>query len=424
MLSLSARELAGSIRAGSRCAAAAGQAAVGAARAASDLGAIWSLDEERVARDSGRLDEVRQHGGDPGELAGVALVVKDAFDVAGLPGGAGGPIQIGEHDAGVVTRCRRAGAVVIGKAAMHQLGWGMSGQCPGRPPCKNPRLPGRQPGGSSSGSAAAVAAGIVRVALGADTAGSVRLPAAWCGVVGYKPEQAALPRSGLAPLARPLDCVGYLAASVDDCLVLHETLAERVIPISPPDGGVRGLRVATDSSLLEGCTPDVVLGFESGLDVLRDAGAVVVEEPLPPHRVPLGMMYAAALAREWGKAVDANPELFGDDVRAGVAAGRVVAGREDELGEAWRRREHLRQSASLDADAFACPAAPIVAPPLDAPDDVATAGRLLRPFNVLDWPAMVVPVPGSLAPIGFQLAAPVANESALWSLARAVEVAF
>src|SRR5438874_602516 len=109
-----------------------------------------------------------------------------------MPGGGGGPPSRPDRDAAAVRLLRDAGSILLGKLAMHQLGWGMSGQTPGRPLCTNPYAPGRQPGGSSSGSAIAVSAGIVPIALGGDTGGSVRIPAAWCGVVGYKPTRAAI----------------------------------------------------------------------------------------------------------------------------------------------------------------------------------------------------------------------------------------
>lgn len=386
------------------------------ARAGSAFGAVWFLDDAGPKRAALKLEKSRADGD---HLAGMPILVKDSIDVAGMPGGAGGPVRVADRDADVVTLCRRAGAVILGKAAMHQLAWGMSGQCPGRPACHNPREGRCQPGGSSSGSAAAVAAGIVRVALGTDTGGSIRLPAAWCGVVGFKPEQAALPRGGVAPLARPMDTVGYLAASVDDCRKAHAALVGSTETGHVPDVDVQDLRVALDPKLLEDADGKVVAAFERGVESLRAAGVSIVEEPLPPHGVPLGIMYAAALAAEWDEVVDATPRLFGEDVQAGIAAGRGAD--PARVAEGWRMRERIRRLATLRADAFACPASPIVPPALTAPDDVATAGRLLRPFNVLDWPAISVPCARAGAPVGFQLATPRGREALLWPLARSVE---
>jgi Asp-tRNA(Asn)/Glu-tRNA(Gln) amidotransferase A subunit family amidase len=387
--------------------------ALGLARAHAELGATWSLD---IAGAGQAAEAVDADGGR--RLHGLPILVKDSIEVAGMPGGAGGPARMGRRDADVVSLCRRAGAVILGKAAMHQLAWGMSGQCPGQPACHNPRAPGCQPGGSSSGSAAAVAAGIVRVALGTDTGGSVRLPAAWCGVVGFKPAQGALPMRGVAPLARPMDTVGYLAASVDECRRFHETLTGTAQDHAT---SARRLAVAVDPDLLRDLEPPVRAAFDRGLEALHDAGALIVEEALPGHRVPIGAMYAAALAAEWSEVVDAAPERFGEDVRAGIAAGRRADARE--VRDGWAARERIRREATLRADAFACPAAPIVAPPLTSPDDVGTAGRLLRPFNVLDWPAISVPSRNAGTPVGFQLAAPREREAVLWALARTVEAA-
>jgi aspartyl-tRNA(Asn)/glutamyl-tRNA(Gln) amidotransferase subunit A len=407
------------VRAGSLGALELTSKALAAAESSSELGAVWFLDEPGAKHTGRAIEEMVRQGGDPGRLAGVPLLVKDAFDVAGTPGGAGGPAITPADDADAVAACRREGAVIIGKAAMHQLGWGMSGQCPGHPPCRNPRAPDRQPGGSSSGSAVAVAAGIVRLALGGDTGGSVRLPAAWCGVVGFKPAQAAVSRRGLAPLAPQVDAVGYLGATVDDCQLAHEALGAAPCRATAAVTDVRGMRVATDPSLLDGVADEVMAGFERALQALELAGVELVQKSLPPHQVPLGRMFAAALSVHWGELVDLHPQLFGDDVRSGVEAGRATD--LERITADWAERERLRQAATLEADAFACPAAPILPPPLDDPDDVRTAGRFLRPFNVLDWPAIVVPCSREPLPVGFQLAAPGGREDGLFALAKAVE---
>lgn len=388
-----------------------------AARASEDLGSIWFLAAAEARAAAAELVECVRAGETPGPLAGIPMLVKDSFNVAGMPGGAGGPVEYAIEDADVVAASRQAGAILLGKAAMHQLGWGMTGQCPGRPICHNPRSPGRSPGGSSSGSAAAVAAGIVSVALGGDTGGSVRLPAAWCGVVGFKPPQRAVSGRGVAPLAESFDTVGYLAASVDDCRLAHEALASGGHELSSKP--VQEMRVAVDRELLSGVEPDIAAAFERGLDALRTAGGVVVEESLPPHRVPVRQLYAAQFAANWGSIVDGNPALFADDVLDGIAAGRATDPAVVSAGLA--ALERIRDQATLEADVFACPTSPIAPLPVGAPDDVARAGRLLRPFNVLDWPAISVPCPGPVSYAGMQLAGPRGREGSIFALASVVE---
>jgi Asp-tRNA(Asn)/Glu-tRNA(Gln) amidotransferase A subunit family amidase len=392
---------------------------VRAARTSRHLGSIWFLAEAEACAAAARLDERVRAGEPAGPLAGIPLLVKDSFDVAGMPGGAGGPVRHAIDDADVVAASRQAGAILLGKAAMHQLGWGMTGQCPGRPICHNPGLPGRSPGGSSSGSAAAVAAGIVPVALGGDTGGSVRLPAAWCGVVGFKPAQGAVSGRGVAPLAESFDTVGYLAASVDDCRLAHQALADggEELPSKP----VEGMRVAVDRELASGIEPEISAAFERALDALRRAGAVIVEESLPPHRVPVRQLYAAQFAANWGSIVDGNPELFAEDVLDGIAAGRATDPTVVSAGLA--ALERIRDEVTLEADVFACPTSPIAPLSLDAPDDVARAGRLLRPFNIFDWPAISVPCPGPVSYAGVQLAGPPGREGLIFALASVVEAA-
>ena len=411
----SLRAIAREIRGGSLSARVACEECLVLLESCADLGAFWHVDAERALVAADAVDRMLAAGGDPGPLGGVPIAVKDAFAVAGMPGGAGGPVEIARRDAAVVSRLRGAGAIVVGTCAMHQLGWGMSGQTPGRPTCRNPLDRSLQPGGSSSGSAVAVAAGIVPLALGGDTGGSVRQPAAWCRVVGYKPSQRAVSRGGLMPLSPALDTVGWLTADVDGSRLVAELLGEPVRQIEQP---VRGLRIGIDTTVLEGCDPIVAAAVDEALRGLEQQGATLVPLPLPGLPARLGALYAADLAAAWHVRAAANPEIFGADVRAGIEAGLRVSA--VAYFEARAAREEARARTRLvGVDAVASPTCPLLPPPLEAPDDVRSAGLLTRPFNLLDWPAISVPV--GERPVGLQIAVPRGAEPVLWTLAAAAE---
>jgi Asp-tRNA(Asn)/Glu-tRNA(Gln) amidotransferase A subunit family amidase len=378
--------------------------ATGAARR-DRLGCFWALDEERTLRDAARIDELVARGGDPGPLAGFAVVVKDCFDVEALPttgGVAAERRRIAQADAAIVAALRRAGALVLGKAAMHQLAWGMTGQAPRFATCRNPLDPTRMPGGSSSGCAAAVAASVAAIAIGTDAGGSVRAPAAWCGVVGFKPTLGSVALDGCLPMTPSLDTGGIFARSVDD--------VRRVFAVVARSAGrgarsKRRLRVGVAESFFDG-DEVVATACRRALDAWAGAGAVVTPMTLEWPRRLLGPIYAAEFASEWGAAVDGEPELYGEDVRAGVTVGRAVAA--VEYVRARRAVESLRpelEGALGKLDVVATPTVPILPPHLAEPDPVAIAGRNTRPFNGLGWPAASIPCGSANGlSIGLQLA--------------------
>jgi Asp-tRNA(Asn)/Glu-tRNA(Gln) amidotransferase A subunit family amidase len=413
----SARTTALRVRAGEVSAREVAAESLVAASRQQHLGALWEVDEERVIRNAERVDVLRARGRDPGPLAGVPVVIKDSFAVRGMTGDAGsGRRIVARRDAVAVARLRRAGAIVLAKAAMHQLAWGTSGQTPGRPVVRNPRAADRQPGGSSSGSAVAVAAGIAPLALGSDTAGSIRIPAAWCGVVGWKPRQAAVPRLGLRPLAATFDTVGCLARTVDDAELMSAAIVSRVRPTRGPP--LTAPDVVLDARAFAGTDASVAQGCAAAVDRLRSNGASLreVDMALPSPRV--SALFAAELAEAWGDELDLSDTNIGADVRDGVDAGlRVTA---VEYLRARRALAKARAEASFQGDVIVTPAVPIPPPPLDAPDDVRTTTRFTRTFSAIDWPAIVVPCPGDV-PAALQLAAPRGSEAALWALARAAE---
>jgi Asp-tRNA(Asn)/Glu-tRNA(Gln) amidotransferase A subunit family amidase len=410
-----ARVLAAQVRDGLRSAREIAVEHLERARASASLGALWHVDDDQVLRSADLVDRCRARGEDPGALAGVPVVVKDGFAVRGLPrsGGVGEP-RVDGRDAAAVGKLRRAGAVVLGKAAMHQLAWATSGQCPGAPAVLNPRRRDRQPGGSSSGSAVAVAAAIAPVALGSDTAGSVRVPAAWCGVVGYKPRQAAVSRAGLQPLAPTFDAVGWLTGGVADAAAVADVLIRRARTAARTPARVR---VQADAAALDAAEPSHRAAALEALGALEAGGmdCRVADPGLPSLRV--GPMFAVEFAASW-ESLDPGEPGLGDDVRDGLRAGARVPALDYLRAQAAVRI--ARRTAALDADVLLLPATPAGPPPLDAPDDVAAATRFTRMFNALDWPALVVPVDPD-ASTAVQLAAPRGRESALWAVAEAVE---
>lgn len=312
-----------------------------AAAEVDELGCFWEIGAARARADADAVDEALRRGDPAGALTGVPVAVKDCFDVEGLRTTVGvrrqTPLEPASRDAEAVAALRAAGAIVVGKAAMHQLAWGMSGQSPGLPPCRNPRDPGRMPGGSSSGSAAAVAAGIVPLALGTDAGDSVRQPAAWCGIVGLKPTFATIPLGGCAPMAPSLDTGGLLARSVADC-----GLALGVFDRGSPGRATSLPRIGVLESAFDGAEEaGVAVACRAALTALAESGAKLVELDLPWERRALGPVYAAELAHRWEGEVDGEPDAFGLDVRAGVEAGRGISAIDylDSLAALRRMRE-------------------------------------------------------------------------------------
>lgn len=192
-----------------------------------DLNAFVTLDAEGAETAARWADEELASGVDRGPLHGVPVAVKDIVDVAGLPTGMGSGHFAGyvaEADAACVTMLRDAGAVIVGKTGTQEFAFGGSGDVSVNGAVRNPRDRERMSGGSSSGSAVAVAAGMVPLAIGTDTGGSVRIPSAFCGIAGFKPPHGVIPTDGVFPLSRSLDHVGVLAATAEDCRLAYHAL--------------------------------------------------------------------------------------------------------------------------------------------------------------------------------------------------------
>ena len=193
-----------------------------------DLGAWLTLDPAHARRRAHEIDALRASG-ERGALLGAPVAVKDIIDAAGFPttGGGDGWVRMPETDATVVARVRAAGGVVLGKTATNEFAFGIDGTNPHHPPCRHPRDPARLPGGSSSGSTVAVATGQAAVGLGSDTSGSLRVPAALCGVLALRPTPGRVPRDGVLPLAPIYDVVGPIAATHEDLARMFAVLAGR-----------------------------------------------------------------------------------------------------------------------------------------------------------------------------------------------------
>ena len=392
-------------------------------RAAAAPGVFWEVADEQASQDAEVVLRRLREGMAPRILDGVPVAVKDAFAVRGLPQHLGlTRVVVSDRDAVAVAKLREAGALVIGTTAMDQLGWTMSGQAPGYPPCENPRDPGRSPGGSSGGSAAAVAAGIVPLALAVDSAGSVRMPAAWCGVIGFKPSAGAIDLDGCAPLAPCLDTAGFIARYVEDCraafIALSVAQPESLVPTQAP-------RVGIPTALIAGvdCDPKILAAWTSTLQRLSGAGLALTEVSAPPPVRGIGALFAANLASRWGDVLDAEPlELVHPDVRAGVEYGRTLTVR-DYL-EASDALKAARRAASLpdELDLLALPTVPVPPPPLDKPAPVSVASAFTRPWSVFGWPAISIPCAGAdAAGYGVQLVARPGQDMRLLSWASDLE---
>jgi len=372
----------------------------------------------------------------PGPLHGMPVAIKDNIDVAGSPTTcqsrlfADNPVAL--KDADVVARLREAGAIVIGKLAMEEFAIGDQPPDSPWPATRNPWDLERTPGGSSCGAGAAVAAGLVPIAIGTDTGGSIRNPAALCGVVGMKPTQGYLPVGGIFPLAPSLDHVGVITRTVADNVLALHALSGR--PIQPQGEGVRGLRVGVVKHFYMDdfpSSPDVVAAIERALETLRALGAAVTEmklDPLLRFRECGWTILKAEAFRVHERWLKQRPEDYGSAARRILLDGACV----DRIAyqQAQRMRAMLRDNmatAMRNVDILITAVAPAPACRLDDLDamDKSGDGSMRIPFNVTGNPAMALPIGFTTdgLPLSMQLVGKHMAESTVYRVAFAYEAA-
>jgi len=388
-------------------------------------------------------DRLRKAGVRRSPVDGLPVSLKDLFDVAGDLTRAGSRIMEknppATADAVAVARLRAAGAVFVGRTNMVEFAFGTTGINPHYGTPKNPwdRKTGRIPGGSSSGAAVAQADGMCVMALGSDTRGSVRIPAAFCGVTGFKPTTRRVPREGAFPLSTTLDSVGPLANSVACCAVYDAVLAgEPPEPLSElPAKGLRLLVPKTE--VRDGLDPEVASAFSAALEKLSRAGASIAEKPVPAFDRQGEYFKGGGFAGAEAYAIHRNNagRLAEYDPRV---AKRVLLGKDlsaaDYVDFVRLRAEFQREIEAVVApfDAFLLPTNPCIAPPIaevDATDDAYFRWnmrilRIVGLVNFLDGCAASLPCHASgTAPVGLMVCGPAMSDRRILAVAAAVEQA-
>ena len=437
---------------------------------------LWT-DDDLARRDAGALTEGMTRAGKGGRLAGVPMAVKDNIATLGLPTTCASKILSGyvsPYEATAITRLREEGAIIVGKTNMDEFAMGSSTENSAYGPTRNPVDVRLVPGGSSGGSAAAVAAGLVPIALGSETGGSVRQPAAFCGIVGVKPTYGRVSRFGLVAFASSLDQIGPLARNVDDAALVTEIIAG----VDPKDstsssnkvGSYRDqyLSLASSPMPLDGMTigvpkeyfpesldPGIRSLCERSVDTLKSLGAKVVDVELPHTSLAIPVYYIVApaeassnLARFDGVRYGMRAEAaslrdmyaetrsigFGPEVTRRILLGTYVlsAGYYDAY---YRKAQAVRGLITRDftevfgagVDALFTPTTPTTAFPIGAlsdPYEMYLSDIFTATSNLAGVPAMSLPIGrvGGL-PVGGQIIASHFNEATMFRIAYALEAA-
>ena len=397
--------------------------------------AFTHLDRAHALAEAHELERSRERGG---PLHGVPIAIKDIFDVEGLPTRCGSPLYAdagpARADAEVVASLRAAGAVILGKTTTHELACGVYTE-----PTRNPWNLSRVCGGSSGGSAGAVAAGAAMAATGSDTGGSIRIPAALCGIVGVKPTYGRLSRRGVAPLAWSLDHVGPLARSVDDAALVLEAMAGA--GSSRPSGelDLASVRIGVpDEQILMRVQPPVRAAFDEACALLAAGGATVLTFSIPALEETLGVEFAIVMAEaasHYERELRERPGAIGEGIRVLFQAGAVLPA--DDYLRAQRLRAAIRDAverafAEHRLDALCAPTLPLGAyrpdettVTIEGQEEQITEAcvRTTAPFNLTGSP--VVSVPSGLTdeqlPVAVQFVGRPYSERRLLALARAYE---
>lgn len=391
-------------------------------------------------RQAAVLDRELAAGIDHGPLHGVPVSVKDLFDLAGTVTTAASRVReglIADRDATAIARLRRAGAVLVGKTNLHEFAFGTTNEDSAFGPARHPLDALRSPGGSSGGSAVSVATGMAMASLGTDTGGSVRIPAAACGLVGLKPTVHELPEDGVVPLSRTLDHVGPIAHSVADVWHVFHALRDQG-PMRPlGHDPAASLRLAIPRpyfcDLLD---DDVRASFDTSVTLLRAAGATVIETEIAKADLIapayLHIVFGDAAAYH-GDTLERVPERYTPNVRTRLEMARYVLAEDYVRALDVRRALHGAVDRALAGhDALLLPTLPIVAPPIGAAMvQVGTSQepvrnvmlRLTQLFNITGHPAITLPCGSNAAglPCGLQLVGWSGQTDTLLRVARRVE---
>ncbi|MFF4319200.1 amidase [Streptomyces sp. NPDC001568] len=417
------------------------------------LGAYVTVTAERARHSARRAERDLAAGRDTGPLQGIPMGLKDLIDTKGVATSASSRVREGHRaatDSAVAARLDAAGAALVGKTHTHEFAYGLT-----TPGTRNAQDAGRVAGGSSGGSAVAVAAGAATFALGTDTGGSIRVPAALNGVVGLKPTYGLVPRHGVTPLSWSLDHVGPLTRTVEDAALVLTALAGydprdpaslSVAPADPWRAGGRvaaedlaGLRVGVPGNhYFDHVAPEVESAVRRAVDRLAELGAELVDVEIPMARyiraTQWGLMVPEATAYH-ERTLRTVPELYTPEVRLLLEAGELMpAG--DHL-RARRARTLMRQAwlALLDTvDVIVAPTVPATAAPVgqetftwsDGTVETVSDGyvRLSAAANITGMPALTLPVGHDTAglPIGMQLLGRPLDEAVLFRTGHAYEL--
>jgi aspartyl-tRNA(Asn)/glutamyl-tRNA(Gln) amidotransferase subunit A len=407
-----------------------------------DLNTIAFVDAERALREAGELDLDARSGNLRGPLHGVPVTVKDLFNVRGMPmhAGTNAPLpHIAPDEAPAVEALRNAGAVILAKTNMQEIALGLNGENPWTGDVKNPHDPARQSGGSSSGSAASLGAGIGYGSLGSDTAGSIRLPASFCGVVGFKPTWGRVSLEGALPLIPSMDHAGPMARSVADVAMLYQVLSSVTSPHPASPQRVDEIKSPTlgiPRKYLEGAlTAEVHRAFNAFALHLKKRGAKTIDididiinatEAFLPLRADSVIVHRKALER--------NPDAFAPYVRDTLLRGYEFKA-VDYLTA--RQQQHEMRDAihrSLaGVDALLLPASPCIAPLRGETEVELESGRhnvrlailrLCAPFSFAGVPALSLPftrIDGM--PVNAQVITPLGEDARALAIGRWVEKA-
>ena len=411
-------------------------------------------------RDAAAADRELAAGRDRGPLHGVPIAIKDLIDIAGVPTTAASRVREGHMaaaDAPVIAQLRRAGAILIGKTNLDEFAFGTTSEHSAFGSVRHPLDPARSPGGSSGGSAVAVATGMALAALGTDTGGSIRIPAAACGIVGLKPSYGEVSTEAVVPLSRTFDHLGPFARTVADARLVHRVLADLTWPALHGDmidhcdadnneGGADLIRSATSTNNLRIGIPrgylcdlldvDVRARFDEAVAALRAAGAHVTDVAIA-HASSTPAVYIHIHSSEGAtyhaRTLDTLADRYTPVVRRRLELGRCVLAQD--YVRAMEGRELLRRevdAALAGCDALILPTLPIPAPPIGAESVIVNGAsepvralmlRLTQLFNVTGHPAISIPcgVTSEGLPVGLQVVGKRSQTEALLAIALEVE---